>query len=220
MLEDIVNIARENNLLIFSDEIYDRLVMDGLEHISIASLAPDLCVITFNGLSKSHMIAGLRIGWMCISGNKSKANGYIEGLNLLSSMRLCSNVPAQYAVEEALNDTASVKELLVPGGRLYEQREYIYKALNNIDGISVVKPNAAFYIFPKIDIKKFNIVNDEKFALDFLRQENTLIVQGSGFNWKTPDHFRIVYLPEISILEKATERLERFLKVYKQFDKK
>lgn len=216
ILEEIVKIARENNLLIFSDEIYDRLVMDDLEHISIASLASDLCVITFNGLSKSHMIAGLRIGWMCISGNKSKARGYIDGLNLLSSMRLCSNVPAQYAVAEALNDTESVKELLKPGGRIYEQREYIYNALNSIDGISVVKPKAAFYIFPKIDTKKFNIMSDEKFALDFLRKEKILIVQGSGFNWKEPDHFRIVYLPEISILEKATNGLENFLKYYKQ----
>lgn len=216
ILEEIVKIARENDLLIFSDEIYDRLVIDDLEHISIASLASDLCVITFNGLSKSHMIAGLRIGWMCISGNKSKARGYIDGLNLLSSMRLCSNVPAQYAVAEALNDTESVKELLKPGGRIYEQREYIYNALNSIDGISVVKPKAAFYIFPKIDTKKFNIMSDEKFALDFLRKEKILIVQGSGFNWKRPDHFRIVYLPEISILEKATNGLENFLKYYKQ----
>lgn len=216
ILEEIVNIARENNLLIFSDEIYDRLVMDDLEHISIASLAPDLCVITFNGLSKSHMIAGLRIGWMCISGNKSKARGYIEGLNLLSSMRLCSNVPAQYAVAEALNDTESVKELLRPGGRIYEQREYIYNALNSIGGINVVKPNAAFYIFPKIDTKRFNITSDEKFALDFLRKEKVLIVQGSGFNWKEPDHFRIVYLPEVSVLKKATNGLENFLKYYKQ----
>lgn len=216
ILEEIVKIARENDLLIFSDEIYDRLVIDDLEHISIASLASDLCVITFNGLSKSHMIAGLRIGWMCISGNKSKARGYIDGLNLLSSMRLCSNVPAQYAVAEALNDTESVKELLKPGGRIYEQREYIYNALNSIDGISVVKPKAAFYIFPKIDTKKFNIMSDEKFALDFLRKEKILIVQGSGFNWKEPDHFRIVYLPEISILEKATNGLENFLKYYKQ----
>lgn len=216
ILEEIVEVARKNNLLIFSDEIYDRLVMDELEHISIASLALDLCVITFNGLSKSHMIAGLRIGWMCISGNKSKAKGYIEGLNLLSSMRLCSNVPAQYAVAEALNDTESVKELLSPEGRIYEQREYIYNALNNIDGISVVKPKAAFYIFPKIDIKKFNIISDEKFALDFLRKEKILIVQGSGFNWKSPDHFRMVYLPEISILKKATSGLKNFLKYYKQ----
>lgn len=216
ILEEIVNIARKNNLLIFSDEIYDRLVMDELEHISIASLAPDLCVITFNGLSKSHMIAGLRVGWMCISGNKSKAKGYIEGLNLLSSMRLCSNVPAQYAVSEALKDNESVKGLLKQGGRIYEQREYIYNALNNIEGISVVKPKAAFYIFPKIDTKKFNITSDEKFALDFLRKEKILVVQGSGFNWGKPDHFRIVYLPEISTLEKATNGLENFLKYYRQ----
>ena len=154
ILQGIVKLAKENNLFIFSDEIYDRLVMDDIKHTSIASLAPDICTITFNGLSKSDMIAGYRIGWMCISGNKEKAKDYIEGLNLLSSMRLCPNVPAQFAVTKALENTEYIKTFLKPGGRIYNQREIVYNALNNIDGVSVVKPKAAFYIFPKIDINK------------------------------------------------------------------
>ena len=171
VLQEIVEIARENQLIIFSDEIYDRLVMDGEEHISIASMAPDLFCVTFSGLSKSHMIAGYRIGWMVLSGNKKIAKDYIEGLNMLSNMRLCSNVPAQSIVQTALWGHQSVKDYIVPGGRIYEQREFIYNALNDIPGISAVKPKAAFYIFPKIDTKKFNIVNDEKFALDLLREK-------------------------------------------------
>lgn len=216
ILESILNIAKENNLIIFSDEIYDRLVLDGLEHISIASLDPEAFVVTFNGLSKSHMVAGFRVGWMCLSGNKSKVKGYIEGLNLLSSMRLCSNVPAQYIIPEALKDTESTKALLQPGGRIYEQRELIYKGLNSIPGISAVKPKAAFYIFPKIDIKRFNIVNDEKFVLDLLKEKRILLVHGKGFNWIKPDHFRLVYLPEISDLKNAIYNIKLFLENYKQ----
>lgn len=216
ILESILNIAKENNLIIFSDEIYDRLVLDGLEHISIASLDPEAFVVTFNGLSKSHMVAGFRVGWMCLSGNKSKVKGYIEGLNLLSSMRLCSNVPAQYIIPEALKDTESTKSLLQPGGRIYEQRELIYKGLNSIPGISAVKPKAAFYIFPKIDIKRFNIVNDEKFVLDLLKEKRILLVHGKGFNWIKPDHFRLVYLPEISDLKNAIYNIKSFLENYKQ----
>ena len=162
VLQQIVDIARENQLMIFSDEIYDRLVMDGEEHVSIASLAPDSFCVTYSGLSKSHMIAGFRIGWMILSGNKRIAKDYIEGLNMLSNMRLCSNVPAQSIVQTALGGHQSVNDYIVPGGRLYEQRNYIYEALNNIPGISVVKPEAAFYMFPKIDVKRFNITNDEK----------------------------------------------------------
>ena len=168
VLQQIVEVAREHQLIIFSDEIYDRLVMDGEEHVSIASLAPDLFCVTFSGLSKSHMIAGYRIGWMVLSGNKRIAKDYIQGLNMLSNMRLCSNVPAQSIVQTALWGYQSVNNYIVPGGRIYEQREYIYNALNDIPGISVVKPKAAFYAFPKIDVKKFNITDDEKFALDFL----------------------------------------------------
>ena len=185
--------------------------MDGKKHVSIASLAPDLFCVTFNGLSKSHMIAGFRIGWMSISGNKDLGRDYIEGINMLSNMRLCSNVPAQSIVQTALGGYQSVESYMVPGGRIYEQREFVYKALNDIPGISAVKPKAAFYIFPKIDVKKFNIYDDEKFALDLLQREAVLIVQGTGFNWKAPDHFRIVYLPRMEVLVDAMDKLERFL---------
>ena len=216
VLEQIVEIAREHQLIIFSDEIYDRLVMDGEEHVSIASLAPDLFCVTFSGLSKSHMIAGFRIGWMILSGAKNKAKGYIEGINMLSSMRLCSNVPAQSIVQTALGGYQSVNEYIQPGGRVYEQRDFIYKALNDIPGITAVKPKAAFYIFPKIDTEKFNIHNDEQFALDFLHEKQVLLVPGKGFNWNCPDHFRVVYLPNVRQLEKAMDKLKDFLSTYKQ----
>lgn len=216
VLEQIVELAREHELMIFSDEIYDRLVMDGYEHTSIASLAPDVFCVTFSGLSKSHMIAGFRIGWMILSGAKDKAKGYIEGLNMLSSMRLCSNVPAQSIVQTALGGYQSVNEYIQPGGRIYEQREYVYKALTDIPGITAVKPKAAFYIFPKIDTEKFNITNDEQFALDFLHEKQVLLVPGKGFNWGQPDHFRVVYLPNVLQLEKAIGKLKDFLAAYKQ----
>ena len=216
LLEQITEIAREYGLIIFSDEIYDRLVMDDLKHISIASLAPDLFCVTYSGLSKSHMIAGYRVGWMILSGNKSTAKGYIEGLNMLSNMRLCSNVPAQSIVQTALGGYQSVNDYIVPGGRIYEQRNYIWEALNSIDGISAVKPKAAFYIFPKIDTKKYNIFDDEQFALDLLKEKKILIVHGGGFNWHAPDHFRIVYLPQIEVLKKATANLKNFLQTYRQ----
>ncbi len=216
ILEGIVDIARRHELIIFSDEIYDRLVMDGLEHISTASLAPDLFCVTFSGLSKSHMVCGFRVGWMILSGNKDIAKEYIEGLNMLSNMRLCSNVPGQTVIQTALGGYQSVNEYIVPGGRVYEQRECVYKALNDIPGISAVKPKAAFYIFPKIDAKKFNIVDDQQFALDFLREKRVLIVPGSGFNWHQPDHFRVVYLPRNEILEDACHKLGDFLSTYRQ----
>lgn len=216
VLQQIAQIARENQLIIFSDEIYDRLVMDGLEHTSIASLAPDLMTVTFNGLSKSHRVAGFRAGWMCLCGDKSHAKGYIEGLNMLSSMRLCSNVPSQHIIQTALGGYQSSDELLLPGGRLYEQREFITNRLNSIPGISAKKPKAAFYIFPKIDIKKFNIQNDEKFVLDFLKEQHVLLVHGGGFNWYEPDHFRIVYLPQVDELKIAMDKLELFLSNYIQ----
>lgn len=216
VLEEIVEIARENQLMIFSDEIYDRLVMDGLEHISIASLCPDLFCVTFSGLSKSHMIAGYRVGWMILSGNKRCAKGYIEGLNMLCNMRLCSNVPAQSIVQTALGGHQSVKSYVVPGGRIYEQREYVYNALNSIPGITAVKPKAAFYIFPKIDTEKFNITDDEQWALDLLREKKILVVHGRGFNWHRPDHFRVVYLPRIEVLKDAMESLGDFMATYRQ----
>lgn len=216
VLQEIINIAREHQLMIFSDEIYDRLVMDGLEHISIASMCPDLFCVTFSGLSKSHMIAGYRAGWMILSGNLRCARGYIEGINMLSNMRLCSNVPAQSIIQTALGGHQSVKGYVVPGGRIYEQREYVYQRLNAIDGISAVKPKAAFYIFPKMDTAKFNITDDEQFALDLLREQKLLVVQGSGFNWHEPDHFRVVYLPRIEVLKEAMDKLEAFLATYQQ----
>ena len=216
VLEQIVELAREHELMIFSDEIYDRLVMDGIEHTSIASLAPDLFCITLNGLSKSHMIAGFRCGWMILSGAKEKAKDYIEGLNMLSNMRLCSNVPAQGIVQTALGGHQSVKNYLVPGGRIYEQREFIYNAINDIPGLSAVKPKAAFYIFPKMDTKKFNILDDEKFVLDLLKEKKVLLTHGRGFNWAEPDHFRIVYLPNIAQLKDATGKIADFLSGYHQ----
>ncbi|MDY2778218.1 MAG: aminotransferase class I/II-fold pyridoxal phosphate-dependent enzyme [Collinsella sp.] len=216
VLEGIVEIARRHQLMIFSDEIYDRLVMDGLEHISIASLAPDLFCITFSGLSKSHMIAGYRIGWMVLSGNKRCARDFIMGINMLSNMRLCSNVPAQSIVQTALGGHQSVKGYVVPGGRIYDQREYVYKALNEIPGITAVKPKAAFYIFPKIDVKKFNIASDEQFALDLLHEKRVLVVPGKGFNWGKPDHFRVVYLPRMEVLRECMEDMADFFAHYRQ----
>ncbi|MDD2959337.1 MAG: pyridoxal phosphate-dependent aminotransferase [Lachnospiraceae bacterium] len=216
ILEQIVELAREFELILFADEIYDRLVMDGLEHTALASLAPDLLTVSFNGLSKSHLLAGYRCGWMCLCGDKSRTQGYIEGINLLSSMRLCSNVPAQSLIPAALGCLEDTKKMLVPGGRVYEQREYIYEAINQIPGLSVVKPNAAFYMFPKIDSERFHITDDEKFVLDFLREKKILLTHGGGFHWTSPDHFRIVYLPCVEDLEKAAEALGDFLKGYRQ----
>ncbi len=216
VLEEIVKVARENQLIIFSDEIYDRLVMDGLKHIPIATLAPDCMVVTLNGLSKSHRVAGFRVGWMVLSGDKSHAKGYIEGLNMLSSMRLCSNVLSQQIIQTALGGYQSVDELLLPGGRIYEQREFVYQALNDIPGISAVKPKAAFYIFPKIDVKRFNIFSDEQFVLDFLHEKHVLLVHGGGFNWQQPDHFRVVYLPQMEDLKVTMSEMRDFLSTYRQ----
>lgn len=216
VIEAVVRIADKYGLILFSDEIYDRLVMDGLTHISIASLAPHVPCVTFNGLSKSHRVAGFRCGWMVISGDKSRIKGYIEGLNLLSSMRLCSNVPAQHIIQTALGGYQSADELLCPGGRIYEQRAFIYNALNAIDGVSAVKPKAAFYIFPRLDKSKFNLKDDERFVLDFLRKKKILLVQGTAFNYPEPDHVRIVYLPTVKELGRATDELRDFLQTYSQ----
>ena len=216
VLEEIVKLAREHELIIFSDEIYDRLIYDDWKHVPIATLAPDLLCVTFSGLSKSHMVAGFRVGWMVITGNKSMGRDYLEGINMLSNMRLCSNVPAQSIIQTSLGGYQSVKEYLVPGGRLYEQREYIYNLLSDIPGITVVKPKAAFYIFPKVDVSRFNITDDMTFAYDLLREKSVLIVQGSGFNWTEPDHFRIVFLPHRRTLGIAGERIRDFLSTYRQ----
>lgn len=218
ILEEVVKLARMHDLIIFADEIYDRLVMDGKTHTSIASLAPDLVCITYNGLSKSHLIAGYRVGWMSISGDKSNAKGYIEGIKLLSSMRLCSNVPAQSLIAPALEMLDETEKLVEPGGRVYEQRECIVNLLNDIPGVSVVKPEAAFYCFPKLDMKKFNIHDDERFALDVLRDKKILFTHGGGFHYETPDHFRIVYLPEMDVLKEAGKKLGDFLATYRQID--
>ena len=216
VLEQIVEVARRHGLMILADEVHDRMVMDGEEHISIASLAPDLLCVTFNSLSKSHMVCGFRVGWMVFSGNKESGRDYISGVNMLSNMRLCSNVQGQSIIQTALWGYQSVNEYTVPGGRIYEQRNFICDALNSIPGISVKKPKAAFYVFPKIDVQKFNITDDNQFALDFLRQKRVLIVPGCGFHWPQPDHFRLVYLPRVPILKEVTDKLAAFLSTYRQ----
>ena len=218
IIEDIIKVAAENDLIVFSDEIYDRLVMDGEEHVSTGSVAgaEDVLVVTMNGLSKSHMVAGYRCGWLTFSGAIERSKDYIEGVRMLSSMRMCANVPAQLIIASALKDPYSAASLLAPGGRIYEQRECIWRAIERIPGLSAVKPKAAFYIFPKIDVKRFNIVDDERFVLDFLHEHHVLMTHGKGFNYPHPDHFRIVYLPEVSELEKISDRMEIFLKTYMQ----
>ncbi|MGQ7420754.1 pyridoxal phosphate-dependent aminotransferase [Streptococcus suis] len=216
ILKGIIDIARRHELIIFSDEIYDRMVFDGAVHIPIATLAPDLFVVTMNGLSKSHRICGFRVGWMVLSGPKKHVKGYIEGLNMLSNMRLCSNVLAQQVVQTSLGGYQSVDELLMPGGRLYEQREFITKAINDIPGLSAVKPKAGLYVFPKIDREMYRVDDDEQFVLDFLKQEKVLLVHGRGFNWKDPDHFRIVYLPRVDELAEIQEKMTRFLRQYRR----
>ena len=216
VLEQIVEVARRHGLMILADEVHDRMVMDGEEHISIASLAPDLLCVTFNSLSKSHMVCGFRVGWMVFSGNKESGRDYISGVNMLSNMRLCSNVQGQSIIQTALWGYQSVNEYTVPGGRIYEQRNFICDALNSIPGISVKKPKATFYVFPKIDVQKFNITDDNQFALDFLRQKRVLIVPGCGFHWPEPDHFRLVYLPRVPILKEVTDKLAAFLSTYHQ----
>jgi len=216
VLERIVEIARRHQLIIFSDEIYDRLIMDGYTHTSIASLAPDLFCITFSGLSKSHMIAGYRVGWMVLSGNKKVAKDYIEGIKMLSSMRLCSNVPAQSIIQTALAGHQSPQSYVSPTGRITKQRDFVMKAIEDIPGMTCVKPKGAFYCFPKLDMAKFNLHDDMQFAYDFLREKHVLIVQGTGFNWPQPDHFRIVYLPRLQVLDEAMGALKDFLATYHQ----
>ena len=218
ILEGIVRMAEMHDLIIFADEIYDRLVMDGKQHISIASLTDKCLCVTFNGLSKSHLVAGYRVGWMSISGAKDSAKGYLEGINMLSNMRLCSNVPAQSLIAPALSMEEETRALVVPGGRVYEQRECIVNAINNIPGLHTTKPEAAFYCFPKMDVKKFRIRDDERFALDLLHREHILLTHGGGFHWEKPDHFRIVYLPEVGLLTEAAQAIARFFDGYRQAD--
>lgn len=216
LLMAIAEIARQHQLIIFSDEIYDKILYDDAVHHHIAEIAPDLLTVTFNGLSKAYRVAGFRQGWMLLHGPKQAAKGYIEGLDMLASMRLCANVPMQHAIQTALGGYQSINEYLLPGGRLLEQRNRAYELLCDIPGISCVKPMGAMYMFPKIDIKRFNIHNDEKFVFDLLTQEKVLLVHGRGFNWHQPDHFRIVTLPYVHQLEMALTQLASFLTHYSQ----
>lgn len=216
LLEELVKVAREHNLLILSDEIYEKILYDGAEHFSIAALCDDLPVITFNGLAKTYRAAGLRMGWMILSGNIEAMSDLITGLDILASMRLCANVPAQFAIQQALGGVQSIDNLIEPGGRLYEQRNIAFEGLNAIDGISCVKPKGALYAFAKIDVEKFNVTNDEKMMLDLLKQEKILLVHGRAFNWYKPDHFRLVFLPHKDELIPAMEKMQRFFSSYKQ----
>ncbi|MGB3598003.1 pyridoxal phosphate-dependent aminotransferase [Pseudomonas neustonica] len=216
VLEQLAQVARENHLILFADEIYDKILYDGVEHESIAAVAPDLLCLTFNGLSKSYRVAGFRSGWMIISGPKQHATSYLEGLEILASMRLCANVPAQHAIQTALGGYQSINDLILPGGRLLEQRDTAWELLNEIPGVSCTKPKGALYLFPRLDPKVYPIHNDEKMVLDLLLQEKILIVQGTAFNWPWPDHFRIVSLPRKDDLEMAIGRIANFLKTYKQ----
>ncbi len=216
ILMEIVQLAEEHDLILFSDEIYDRIIYDDCEHYALASLTRDVLCITFNGLSKSHRIAGFRAGWMVISGKKEVAKDYIEGIHMLANMRLCSNALAQYTIQTALGGYQSITEYIRPGGRLREQRDLAYKMLNDIPGLSCVKPKGAFYAFPKIDVKKFNIKDDMLFVKDLLTEKKVLLVQGTGFNWPEPDHFRVVFLPPKEDLKRAINRIDSFLSDYQQ----
>ena len=216
VLSAMLDVAREHDLMVFSDEIYDRLVMDGQKHISTASLAPDLTVVTMNGLSKSHCLCGYRCGWMVISGPRKKTEAYRRGVVELTSMRLCANALAQLVVPAALEDMQTPESMVRPGGRLYEQRKATLEVLKDVDGISFVKNSAAFYLFPRLDAEKFNITSDKVFARDLLRATNILVVPGSGFDWPEPDHFRLVMLPEAQQLRDAMLRLAAFLETYRQ----
>ncbi len=216
LLLELAEVARQHNLIIFADEIYDKILYDGAVHHHIAALAPDLLTVTFNGLSKAYRVAGFRQGWMVLNGPKQQAKGYIEGLDMLASMRLCANTPMQHAIQTALGGYQSINEFILPGGRLLEQRNRAYDLLMQIPGITCVKPKGALYMFPKIDTEMYGITNDQKFIYDLLQQEKVLLVQGSGFNWHKPDHFRVVTLPYVSQLEEAIGRLARFLQHYRQ----
>jgi alanine-synthesizing transaminase len=216
VLEGIAQIAREHGLIVYADEIYSRITYDDAVHIPMATIAPDTLTISFDGLSKSWRAAGFRAGWMVISGNKENAADYIEGLDMLSNMRLCANMPAQFGIQTALGGFQSIKDLLLPGGRLREQRDIAASMVNEIPGLSVVMPKGALYCFPKIDIQRFGITDDEKFILDLLRAQHLLLVHGTGFNWKEPDHFRIVFLPDRDTLISAIGRLGAFLADYQQ----
>lgn len=216
ILEEIIQIAREHQLIIYADEIYDKVLYDGAKHTSIASLADDVFFVTLNGLSKNYRACGYRAGWMVVSGLKKHAQDYINGLTILASMRLCSNVPGQFAIQTALGGYQSINDLVVPGGRLCKQRDLAYKLLTAIPGVTCVKPKAALYLFPRLDPKIYPIKDDQQFILELLEEEKVLVVQGSGFNWKSPDHFRVVFLPNADDLTDAIARIARFLEHYRK----
>jgi len=216
LLKEIISIARQHQLIIFADEIYDKMLYDGVTHTSIASLADDVLFVTLNGLSKNYRACGYRSGWMIVSGNKKHAQDYIDGLNILASMRLCSNVPGQFAIQTALGGYQSINDLVAPGGRLARQRDLAYELLTAIPGVTCVKPKAALYLFPRLDPKMYPIEDDQKFILELLETEKVLVVQGTGFNWPHPDHLRIVFLPNTDDLTDAIGRIARFLESYRK----
>ena len=212
----LIGIARKHNLIIFADEIYDKIIYDEAEHIALASLTKDLLIISFNGLSKAYRVAGFRAGWMVISGDKDHARDYIEGMELLASMRLCSNVPGQHAIQTSLGGYQSINDLVAPGGRLYEQMDYSWKMLNQLEGVSCVRPKGALYLFAKLDPEIYRIDDDEKFILQMLQQEKVLLVQGTAFNWPKTDHFRLVFLSRREDMDGVMEKMDRFLKHYRE----
>jgi alanine-synthesizing transaminase len=216
LLRGIVEIAREHQLIVLADEIYDKTLYDGATHTSIASLADDVLFLTFNGLSKNYRACGYRSGWMVLSGEKRHAKDYVEGLNILASMRLCANVPGQFAIQTALGGYQSIDDLVAPGGRLARQRDLAYERVTSIPGVSCVKPKAALYLFPRLDPRHYPIADDQQFVLELLQEEKVLVVQGSGFNWPTPDHLRLVFLPNSDDLEEAIGRIARFLDGYRR----
>jgi alanine-synthesizing transaminase len=216
VLTELTQIAREHGLILFADEIYDKMLYDEEQHVSLASLSSDVVIITFNGLSKNYRSCGYRSGWMVVSGDKSRIKDYIEGLNMLSSMRLCANVPGQYAIQTALGGYQSIDDLVAKGGRLARQRDLAWELITAIPGVSCVKPKSALYLFPKLDPEMYPIEDDQQFIADLLREEKVLMVQGSGFNWVKPDHFRVVFLPHEDVLKDAIGRFTRFLERYRQ----
>jgi alanine-synthesizing transaminase len=216
VLMELTQIAREHGLILFADEIYDKMLYDEEKHISLASLSSDVVIISFNGLSKNYRSCGYRSGWMVVSGDKSRIKDYVEGLNMLSSMRLCANVPGQYAIQTALGGYQSIDDLVAKGGRLARQRDLAWELITAIPGVSCVKPKSALYLFPKLDAEMYPIEDDQQFIADLLREEKVLMVQGSGFNWVKPDHFRVVFLPHEDVLKDAIGRFARFLERYRQ----
>jgi alanine-synthesizing transaminase len=216
ILEKIIELARRHNLVILADEIYDKTVYDGNEHVSLASLADDILFLTFNGLSKNYRSCGYRAGWVVVSGDKKSAQDYVEGLNILASMRLCANAPGQFAIQTALGGYQSIADLVGPGGRLLKQRDVAHELLTQIPGVTCVKPKAALYMFPRLDPNMYPIKDDQDFAYQLLAEEKVLIVQGTGFNWVAPDHFRLVFLPNVDDLTDAISRIARFLQGYRR----